>query len=72
MNLPYLKEGDVRVCCSAVLDSFGNFNVEMQCFGIFSILDGILKNYPPSSPMFSKPFPVSDWTFPTKLNKLSL
>ena len=33
----------------------------------FSIL-GVIKNYPPSPPMFSKPFPVSNWTFPMKLS----
>jgi len=27
-----------------------------------------MKNYPPGTPTFSEPFPVSDWTFPMKLS----
>ena len=33
----------------------------------FRNLDSI-KSYPPGSPTFSEPFPVSNWTFPLKLN----
>ena len=74
---------DIEVCGIAVFDSFfwfflryfGNFNFELRYCGIlrtcgmrfFSILNGI-KNYPPSPPTFSEPFPVSDWTFPTHGN----
>ena len=46
---------------------FGNSILKMRycttCgMRFFSILDGI-KNYPPSPPTFSEPFPVSDFFF---------
>ena len=49
---------------------FGYFTLEMWHFStnlrLFSILDCIRDN-PPRPPKLSKPFPVSDWTFPKKL-----
>jgi len=62
-------------CCGIgqlFLRYFGYYNLEMRCGGIrtcemqfFSISD-VVKNYPPSPPTFSEPFPVYDWTFPMR------
>ena len=63
-------EGGTGVCGTTVLDNFScgisiilNSNLPNA---VFRILDGI-KSYPPSSSMFSEPFPVSDRTFPMKV-----
>jgi len=73
---PLIKRGTLRF---AVLEIFScSFSVILismrycsflQTYGMqfFSILDSI-RNYPWSPPMFSEPFPVSDWTFPMKLS----
>ena len=72
--LPVLiKGGPIEVCWIVVLDNFsygsyGNFNLLMPWYrGILRtcgmrFLNNLhdIKSYPPSSPMFSEPFPVSN------------